>query len=154
MDDGRAVGVAAEPLEACRSRRVGAVLRRRARAAIRRTRSRSTMPTKPLSIGMSTARRRRRDHPRRGGAGDQQLVRDGEVLDQARRDGAAAGLDAPGAVEQQHRAAGAGQVVGRGRAGRAAADHDRVEGLDCASAHAALPAVRRSAKAVTSMPMT
>ena len=45
--------------------------------------------------------------------------------DQPRRDRAAAGLDATGAVEQQHRVAAARQIAGRGRAGRPAADDDR-----------------------------
>ena len=67
--------------------------------------SRSTMPTKPPSIGMSTLRSlgetiRRAVDPR-----DQQCVGDREVADQPRRDGAAAGLDPAGPIEQQHRSA-------------------------------------------------
>ena len=55
-------------------------------------------------------------------------VGDREIAHEARRDGAAARLDAPGAVEQQHVAPGAGEIVGRGGAGRTAADHDDIEG--------------------------
>jgi hypothetical protein len=100
---------------------------RRARAAIRRRCSRSTMPTKPPSIGMSTAGRLG-DTMRAQWMRHQQVVGDGEVLDQPRRDGAAAGLDAPGAVEQQHRAAARARSWARWRR-RAAADHHHVEGL-------------------------
>ncbi len=74
------------------------------------------MPTKPPSIGMSTCR----------SAGEimrAELTRATSSASgmsksriSARRDGAAAGLDAPGAVEQQHRAARAGP--GRSRPSR------------------------------------
>jgi hypothetical protein len=47
----------------------------------------------------------RRHHARRLRPRHQQRIGDGEVLDQARRDRAAAGLGAAGAVEQQHRMA-------------------------------------------------
>ena len=87
------------------------------------------MPTKPPSIGMSTLRSRRRDHARARRARDQQVRRDLEVGDQARRDRAAARLDAPGAVEQQHAVAALRQLVGGGGAGRTAADDDGVVGF-------------------------
>ena len=69
-----------------------------------------------------------RDHARAVDLGDQQTVGDGEVADQARRDRAAAGLDPPGPVEQQHRAAAPGEIGRRRGSGWAAADHHDVEG--------------------------
>ena len=53
----------------------------------------------------------------------------------ARRDRAAAGLDAAGLVEEQDRAAGAGEIRRRGRARRAAADHDDIVVSAAATAH-------------------
>ena len=73
--------------------------------------------------------RARRHHPGRGHARDQEAVGDREVADEPRRDGAAAGLDPPRPVEQQHRPAAPGEVGGRRGAGRPAADHHRIEGL-------------------------
>ncbi len=75
------------------------------------------------------APRSRRHHARCGHAGDQELVRDRELLDQFRRNRAAAGLDPPRPIEQQHVTPATGEVAGRGRPGRAAADHDRIEAL-------------------------
>ena len=59
---------------------------------------------------------------------DEQRVGNREVRDQPRRDRAAAGLDPPGPVEQQHRAAAPREIGRRGRPGRTAADHDDIEG--------------------------
>ena len=66
---------------------------------------------------------------------------------QPRRDGAAAGLDAAGAVEQQHLAAGARQVLRGGRARGAAADDDDVERLrlyPAMDAHPRAPSIVRA----------
>jgi hypothetical protein len=58
---------------------------------------------------------------------DQQVFGDGEILDQTWRNGSAARLDAPGAVEQQHLQPRARQIVRCGGPGRSAADdHDVV----------------------------
>jgi hypothetical protein len=65
--------------------------------------------------------------------------------DQARRDRAAAGLDAAGLVEQQDLAALGGEIGRRCRAGWSAADHDHIEGLNMA--HARCSSLRPSATA-------
>ena len=70
------------------------------------------------------------NHPRRANAGNHQVLRDFELLDQPRRDSAAARLDAAGPIEQQHTVALSGEIVGRGRPRRATADHNGVVGLD------------------------
>ena len=72
---------------------------------------------------------RRRNHSRSGGAGDQQAEGDVEVLEQAGRHRAAARLDPTRAVEQQHLAAGQGEIVRRRGTGRSAAYDDDVEAL-------------------------
>ena len=69
---------------------------------------------------------RGRNHARTTRLGHQQVVRDLEVFDQARRDRAAAGLGAALAVQQQHRAAFLRQVIGSGCAGGTTADNDDV----------------------------
>ena len=71
-----------------------------------------------------------RHHPRGGCARNQQRVGDRVVADQPRRNRATAGLDAPGAVEQQNLAALPGQGFGCRGARRAPADHHCVEGFD------------------------
>ena len=137
MDDAGAVGVARDALKA-------------ADAALRTTAGRALAQPLVERIAIDhadeavvdrdvDARVLRRNHPGGGGTRHQQGIRNREVLDQARRNGAAAGLGAAGPVEQQHRAALARQVVRCGGAGRAAADHDHIEGrgsvhachLDC-----------------------
>jgi hypothetical protein len=70
-----------------------------------------------------------RHHAGAPDARHEQVFRDGEVLDQARRDGAAAGLGAAVAVQQHHRVAALGQVVGCRGTCRAAAHHDHVKGV-------------------------
>ena len=67
-----------------------------------------------------------RDHARAPRLGHQQVVRDLEVFDQARRNRAAAWLGAALAIQQQHRAALLRQVIGSGCAGGATADNDDV----------------------------
>ena len=72
----------------------------------------------------------RRDHAGAFGLGHQQLIGDVEVANQARRDGAAARLDAAGAVEQQHAVAAPCQLLrGRSTGGAAADDHRLVDVL-------------------------
>eukprot|EP01035_Chromulina_nebulosa_P037209 gene37209-50205_t len=62
-----------------------------------------------------------------GRLADEQMVGDGEIGDRARRDGAAARLDAPGAIEQQHAAPGARQIGrGGGRHAVASIGADRI----------------------------
>jgi hypothetical protein len=68
-----------------------------------------------------------RDHPRRIHPRHDDAVGDVEVAHQPRRDGAPAGLDPPGLVEQQHAPPGPRQVVRRRRPGGPAADHDDIE---------------------------
>lgn len=79
-----------------------------------------------------------RDHARGRGAGDEEVVGDGEVLDGTRRNRAATGLDPPGAVQQQHAAALAREVIGCRGTRRPAAHHDRVEIDDGCLTHGAL----------------
>ncbi len=67
-----------------------------------------------------------RDHAGTTHLGHQQVVGDVEVLDQARRDRAAAGFGAALAVEQQHAPALAHQIVCGGRARRPSAHHHKV----------------------------
>ena len=68
------------------------------------------------------------DHAGAADARNQQMVGNVEVADQPRRDRPTAGLDAPGTVQQQHRATLPDQVVRRGGARGPAADHDDVVG--------------------------
>ena len=67
-----------------------------------------------------------RDHASRPCFGHQELIGDREVFDQTRRNRAAAGLDAPLPVEQQHMAAQFGQVIGCGGASWPATNHHHV----------------------------
>jgi hypothetical protein len=53
---------------------------------------------------------RRRHHPCRGDTRHDQVGGNVEIADQARRHSPAAGLDAPGAVQQHHRAPSLGQI--------------------------------------------
>ena len=69
---------------------------------------------------------RGRNHARTTRFGHQQVIRDMEVFDQARRNRAAAGLGAALPVQQQHRAALLRQVIGSGCSGGATADNDDV----------------------------
>ena len=69
---------------------------------------------------------RGRNHARATRLGHQQMVGDLKVFDQARRNGAAAGLGAALAVQQQHGAAFLRQVIGSGCAGGTTADNDDV----------------------------
>ena len=68
-----------------------------------------------------------RDHSRRRGACDQQLVGNGKVLDQPRRNRTTARLHAARAVKQQHRPPTPRQVVRSGRTGWAAADNHHIK---------------------------
>lgn len=70
---------------------------------------------------------RGRDHARALRTRHQQLVGNAEVLDEAGGYRAATGLDAPGPVQQQDRAALAGEFVRGGGTGGATPDDDDVE---------------------------
>ena len=96
VDDGGAVGVALDPLE-----HAGAAHRARFRCAF----AQELVEAIPVDHADVAALDRdihvlagRRHHARAVGARDDLFVRDRVVLDQTRRHGAAAGLDAPGAV--------------------------------------------------------
>ena len=60
------------------------------------------------------------------GVGHQQRMGNVEILHQPRRNGAAAGLDPSGLVEQHHMIALASEIIRSSRTGRAAADHNHV----------------------------
>ena len=85
------------------------------------------MPTKPPSIGMSTCLSDGDTIRAELTRATSRSIGDIEVADQPRRDGAAARLDAAGAVEQQHRAPKPGEIMRGRRAGRSTADHHDIE---------------------------
>ncbi len=68
-----------------------------------------------------------RYHARGVDAGDQQMIGNLEIADQPRRNSAAARLDAPGAIKQQHLPPELGEVVRGGRAGRSSTDDHHIE---------------------------
>ena len=70
--------------------------------------------------------RARRDHARGLDLGLEDVARHVEVLEHLRRHGSAAGLDAAGAIEQQHAVTVLDELVRRRRPGRPPADDDDV----------------------------
>ena len=68
-----------------------------------------------------------RDHACRCGTSYQQRIGNRIVLDQTRRNRAAAGLDAAGSIKQQDRAALECQLMGCGGTCRSAADNNHIE---------------------------
>ena len=71
---------------------------------------------------------RRRDHAGRGDLGFQEMARNGEILDQARRNGAAAGLDPPAALDHRRAIARPCELERGRRTRRASADDNSIEG--------------------------
>ena len=121
--------------------------RRRARAAIRRRRSRSTMPTKPPSIGMSTCARGRRDH-----AGGMSRGRPADGRGCRNRGSARGGMAPPQGLMRPARSSSStvrpcrARSCRRRRAGRAAADDHGIESLEFGHAahHRVTPPARRA----------
>ena len=130
-DDGRAISGAGKAFES-----TGAADRAglpRALAQPLSKTSRSTMPTKPPSIGMSTRLPDGETILAHVDAGDEQMGRDIEIANQARRNGAAAGFYASRPIEQKHLAAAAGEIMRGGCAGRTAADDDDIKVFQASS---------------------